>query len=383
MRRAGIVCEGHRRARTRRIAGRGLLAAAALLSLAGCQEALLGSEPSVAIAPQIEAGPGVIYSLPKALLPVTLARAPSPSSPSGYAIDMQFGAPIVFPDQAFTFNLAYAVDSYSSDTVRIKTSADGLLQQISTSSKDERQAVAGSLVALAGELAKAAATAAAPGFGVPGVFGPSLQVDSAPAPVRPFELTVLVDPYDPEMSEKVAEQLFDAGGEGVTLSLVASPISGETRSAEDIRAFCAVGACYRRPAPVTLKVYDDATRTSVQKTTILPNGGVVGRLDFERRAFVENKATANFDNGMLVEIFYEDPSSSAAIANAPVNLVKDIVSIPAAAFGAQTSQIDQQRELLAAEQNLINQRIQFLEAQEKLRQARAEADAAQATAAAE
>lgn len=332
--------------------------------LAGCQEVLLASDPAPRLDPAVETRPGVIYSLPKALLPVTVTRAESPDTPSGYAISLAFGPPIIFPDQAYTFTLAYQIDGMSSDAVSVRTSGDGLLESISTTSRDERAAVAGGVVALAGEIAKAAATLAAPVGPVAGAPLPGLQLEVAPPPLRPFSITLLVDPYDPDLNVKLTEALIGLDVDGVSLSLVDAAFPGERRPPEEIRAFCESGACYRRAAPVALVVTDAATQTSMTRTTILPNNGVVGRIDFERRAFVENRASALFDQGMLVEVAYDDPSSAAAAANAPVNLVRDIVSIPAAALGASRNRLDEERALLEAEERLLRQRAALLQAQQ-------------------
>ena len=282
------------------------------------------------------------------------------------------GPPVVYPDQNYTFTLAYLTDSFSTDKVAVKTTGDGLLKSISTTSRDERAAVAGSLVALAGELAKAAATFSSPGSVLALEAAPRVQSGFAPPPVAvPFKQTLLVDPYDPELSAKVSDALRSAGVDGVSLRLAPSSLPSESRTPEEIRAFCQTGACYRRVAPVTLRVEDDATQTAMERITILPNNGVVGRLDFERRSFVENKAVALFDQGMLVEISYDDPSTAAAVANAPVELVRDIVEIPASAFGAGRARLDAERQLLQAEEALLRQEIALLKAQAEYQAAQA------------
>lgn len=350
-------------------AARAGAALAGLLALSGCQDAILASDP----APMTErmARPGVIYSLPTALLPVTIERARSDSTDSGFAIAMTFGAPLIIPDERHTYTMAYQVDSMSSDEITVKTGGDGLLQSISTSSRDESASVAGSVVALAGELAKAAATFAAPGVVAGPVFAPRVQAGAAaPPPAQPFRIDLLIDPFDPSLTRKVADELAALGYGGVVLELVRGAEGGERRTIEELQAFCATGACYRRAAPVALRVYDEATFTSVERTTLMPNNGVVGRLDFERRAFVENQAEALFDNGMLVEVSYNDPSSSAAVAAAPVDLVASIVEIPARAFGAQTSQLEEERRLLAARQGLLEQQIRLLETERRLEASR-------------
>ncbi|MEL6977223.1 MAG: hypothetical protein AAGM38_00900 [Pseudomonadota bacterium] len=345
-----------------------MIAAAALMGAAGCQEALLASDPAPMPDPAA-ARPGVIYSLPTALLPVTIERGQSADAPSGLAISLSFGAPLIIPDERHTYTLAYQVDTMSSDEITVKTGGDGLLQSISTSSRDESANVAGSVVALAGELAKAAAVFGAPGASAGPVIASRVQTTSF-APPQPFRVDLLIDPFDPALSQKISDELLTLGHSGVSVELTRGRVGGETRSVEALRAFCAIGACYRRAAPVSLRVYDDATQTSMERTTLMPNNGVVGRLDFERRAFVENQASALFDNGMLVEVTYNDPSSAAGAAAAPVDLVASIVEIPARAFGAQTSQIEEERRLLAAQQSLLEQQIRLLETERRLEESR-------------
>lgn len=362
--------------------GLAVLAATAVLGLSGCGggDPLFEAFPAPTSAEDAafleqarepeDAPSGIVYSLPKALLPLTLTRAPDPNAGGAPSLDMSADRLIITPDPDYTFTLNYEHDSVSADKVTVHTTADGLLTLVATTSRDESAGVATGIISLAGEIAKGISTGpigAAIGA-APAAAGRLQTLGPRPTP---FEVTILVDPTSPNLEQEVDDALRLYGIEGVRVKAVGMEHVGEKRTPEQLRAYCRYGACYRRSAPVRLEAYDAATRTGVTLTTTVPNHGVIGRLDFMRRSFVENQATAEFEAGMLTKVTYIDPSETNAIANAPVDMARSIFAIPGAILDSQTDDLKAQKELLDARESLLRQQTELLEAERKYREAKA------------
>jgi len=58
--------------------------------------------------------------------------------------------------------------------------------------------------------------------------------------------------------------------------------------------------------------------------TVAPRPELVGFLRFNRRAFVQNKTTATFTNGVLTGLSSTDPSSIVGFIMLPTELLKSV-----------------------------------------------------------
>ncbi len=344
---------------------RSIVALALLGGLAGCADEFLQSHeagPHLRAAETAEASPsGVLYSLPAAHVPMTITRGYDGPSPS---LSLEFGEPIVYPDPDHTYVLSYTHDSMSTDEITVQTTPEGLLTLISTTTRDQSHSSALGIVRLVGELAKAASPL---GPGAALLSGPSLQSGGFRERPRPFSLTVVVNPAADDFSTAVTEALEKIGVYDVLVERSPGIPKGEKRSREELAAYCRTGACYRRAAPIAVQAFDRASGIGVINTVLLPNEGAVGRVDFQRRAFVENVATAHFEQGMLTELRYSDPSETAAAVNSPVEVVQSILSIPSAIWQSDSDTLNAERDLLATQGQLLDERARLLEAQERYR----------------
>lgn len=329
---------------------RAVMVMAILLCLGCSGSAVTSTQMSGRVAsPQTD---GLTYYLPKRVLelhvwertlykeiPVTVkGRAALEYEPTGtarYAIVM---ADMLIPDRNYMMRLTYHPEPSFSDHVYVSMTSDGLLTEVSTTTKDESSTI----VAKLAELARVVATA-----GVP-------LTKSRTGLKRPDRLLaiVVVDPTD------AASCQAELGRFGITL--VAQPALQGTDAA------CALepqppctpvcqqaGVCYRPVIPYKVTITPGGAlmgpttnpvpqmiEGGASHMVMLPNRSPVVCYPMNRRPFVESYTHMTFDRGLLATMRSDKPSEIVGFLSIPIDIAKAIVSIPAELFQVRVTHME-------------------------------------------
>ncbi|MDJ0391525.1 hypothetical protein QMO56_25815 [Roseomonas sp. E05] len=296
-----------------------LRAVSVLLSagiLAGCAvvssgETAPGTRPS---------GPGILYSLPRADLVMTLTDR------DGQAV-ITVSQPNYGADNNYSYLLRYNSSPFSHDTVKVELDKDTrLLSLVDVKAEDRTRDV---LI----ELAKAVA-----------LFEAAEQENDQ------VLIKLRVDPADQLSVDRfvaAANRAMSVHGslkfkeKKCAPSSVSLPCSGyeQMRNGAGLRldvvrpqpyfaapADCTVGICYRVAMPYRLSV-SFANGVSQEEQVYLPNAMPPVAIDVSRSAFVTSTTKLTFQNGMLATKEFDKPSEALAIASTPVEIAKAVLTV--------------------------------------------------------
>jgi hypothetical protein len=311
---------------------------AAAAALTGC--AIVGSQ-----SPDPNTPPsGLLYHLPKAVLPVELVAR-------GGALELRVQAPRQVVDPQQRYLLKHPVNVFSSDNVKIDYDTSGLLlSKLTIDSTDETLAVLKE-VARASAIGRAeAAEAEGEEVLASGDFDPDVAFDIGGNAKLMSSLhlalqrhvgqwtaqcarTDIKDDKDkpaPEncaMAGKLAPKL--ARGES-PLRISAVPMATLQKTTEKkpdaLLADCSIGLCYRgqQPFVLTLEVGDLFSRSTV---LMLPNLSPPIALALDRAPFVKTEHTVEFQaNGTLKSVDTKRPSSALQLVSWPLDVYKAVLS---------------------------------------------------------
>lgn len=273
--------------------------------------------------------------------------------------NVTIGTPVMLPDPSRTYALCYNPSAFSDDDLTIKGSASGLLSEIAITADDRADDVVRKVAEGVVEVAKLASLVGTPG----------LRSQSDPTGTRTrddlalctgeknFAFSVLIDPTNVTQSKEViAKALRDRGVPQSCLTFDAQDVPQSNGTAapvfddpSEVTRLCSQGACYRRAWPVVFTVTEKSTSQGSSFVAQIPNSGPIGVVDFKRALFVKVEASAKFDQGMLTSFTYKKPSEVLAVASLPVDVLKSLVSIPTAAFETQAGQLEAAAELVTAQ----------------------------------
>ena len=288
----------------------------------------------------------------------------------------------VTPDAENTYRLVYDHDMASHDTIEIKTSPSGLLESISTTTRDKTSELVKEAIDVAGDAAVFLATQAT--YRLPQI---SPQIAQAPTAngcsgELDFSATFLMDPVKdmgPASYKEIEHRLNALSSTQNSCFSVkvydsnlryAKPLSTKATCNSSNSSDSSNYPCifYRRLGTLFVEV----THAGLDELTGLvmievPQAGPIGAVEIGRRAFVENIAEVEFENGMLKRIKYDDPSQTMAIASAPFDFLRAIFSIPAEIVNTKSSIINSQASRLTAQAALIDAQVKLEEARAKIR----------------
>lgn len=298
--------------------------------------------------------------------------------------DATVGVPQVIADPLRTYALCYNGNIFSDDEIEVKTTAAGLLSEVTVSADDRTDDVVRKLAEGLVEVAKLTSVG-----GLSGTLGflrkASAEDLNAPrCDTKDYNITLLVDPTDQDGTQGLIESALAGLGLGTLEdeedgedgprtgegcidykelnALLRTPTNGSSTSPlnpleeADLDNLCSQGACYARTAPVAFNVTETSTGMGANFLAELPNQGPVGVVSFARGTFVKIDAKATFSNGMLTAFSYKKPSSALAVASLPVDILKSIVSIPSAAFETKNGAVEAQAALLSSQAELLSAR---------------------------
>lgn len=277
----------------------------------------------------------LMYALPTAKVLVTIE-----GNADGV---VTMAAPTInyYPDTENFYVLEYAHNEFADDTFTFERDPKTLLlKTIATVSKDKTADLVPLVTATLTEFKKAKDALASNASKIAGIDKEKKDEEK----YTPFKFTLEVDP-DREVScsekpgahldclhNRLASTLAALNKENeekkwklaFKMDMLALPHTSETVDTLQ----CATKVCFRTPHPFKLILTSNLSdRTDVTETVLmLPNQGLIGSIDFTRHAFVENKVTAEFDNGMLKKLIVEDPSEVAGFLKLPSSILQLVVA---------------------------------------------------------
>lgn len=316
-------------------------------SLSGC--AIVRSLPDDPAA----ASTGLVYHLPKAVLPVELVETTS-------AIVLRVQPPRVVADPAHRYLLHHPVNAFSGDNLKIEVDpATQLLSKITMDSTDQSLAVLTELAKLRAigraELSTGGTDEVVlanghldPDADAPGAARRNSELTARLqaallARMTQLKATDCAPPAATDDKCKAVNALLpglmqaDARKETV-VTVAALPLGAEPASAASApsqatapsppAADCQRGICHRslRPYEVTL-----AIGSAYQHSTLLmlPNGTAPVALPLERAAFVKTEHTVEFEAGQIKSLDTKRPSSALALVKWPLDVYQSVLQATA------------------------------------------------------
>ncbi|WP_092869313.1 hypothetical protein [Hyphomicrobium facile] len=136
------------------------------------------------------------------------------------------------------------------------------------------------------------------------------------------------------------------------------------------------GVFYRPRIPFTVLLFLNANRGSAQakakwelrgsEVVELENVSPILAIDVERAFFAERKTTVMFDQGALTNVCVFKTSELVQFVDVPLEIAKSMVALPANIIQVQIDQTAGQRNLLAAQNQLMQAEVRRLQAEQAL-----------------
>lgn len=292
------------------------------------------------------------------------------------------------PDTSTRYLLQPQSSAFRSDTFKMTTTASGLLQTANVEQKDETGEV---LVSLARSIAAwSGPVASATGVEMESLDSSfkGLVVGSSRCQAlawEPRKLEFVIDPADAAEWSRISERISASArvpGVGLAdpeifnyvLSLAGHSTTMMSRDSGLAARQSGAGIFYRRERPLVVNIdLDDGGdgRHSIGNVMLLvPNGAPVDALDMEATAFVTNKSTFGFSNGMLVSVDNARPSPATAIVSVPWKISEATLEQVSKLLTLRIEVTRNEKSLAAEEAALLEQLKAILEAQQALDQAR-------------
>jgi len=261
---------------------------------------------------------GVIYFLPRQLHMVELTRNQS------CVTALKMTASALVPDTKFKFIIQPNVNHFRDDTLNLKTTPTGLLS--STASISD-----GKLDDIIVDIAGAVATA--------GITGPA----SGPAVTcKPVKSVGIYDLSKKNVRASLIAEAkvldFDIRFENGLDMIDTTVLDNELKTSLEAKK----GIFYRRPVSYTAAV--SCTGTSNCNPEIinlnLPQGGPIGYIIPNGSSLSEESDTLTFQNGLLTDWNTVRKSPVAEVAKLPIEIAKEIITVPNSLLTLRTENIN-------------------------------------------
>ena len=269
------------------------------VSFSGCSLAVLESSHSPN--GQVSQPGSIGYFLPKGLVHFSVTG----SQAQGWTI---VASSKIVPDRGQFYTLTYNASPLSDDQVKINVSTEGLLESIDVTVADKT----GDIIVKLAQLAKEAAKLSA--LGLEG---------RAPKP-KELVLDQDIDPDNSEELKNLNEKLKIFG-----LKAIIDPLGHDMQINSGPRENR--GVYYRPLIPyrVTISTLEGAEKMVCKSEILsLPNGAPIMAVDVTRACLVTKVTKLTFDKGTLKAVDINKPSEVSALVDIPINVVKEVVSIP-------------------------------------------------------
>jgi hypothetical protein len=272
--------------------------------------------------PAANGSAGIAYMLPRALLPVELVY-------DGSSLELRITAPVLVGDVDHTYALERSGNIFSSDNVTVTVeAATGLLSAIDVKSEDNT--IPAIVRLISGLKAEAGADAVTTVVVFRGLFDPGWAVDRVNAFNRD-----LSDAAEKHVGRLVKENSCDKQGAPqacIAINALAADVKaakfkvnvegavGEPHKLAD----CGAGFCYRINVPHVVTLSGPGTTNSA--VFGLPNRSPTFVMPLERWAFVKTTHDVKFEGGVFKSIATDRPSSAFAVASAPLDIAKAVLT---------------------------------------------------------
>jgi hypothetical protein len=361
---------------------------------------------------------------------VTVNNVPAPTPKNEVAPDaepsLQFTVTVkgnqIIPDTSKTYFLEYFPENSSDDEVSISVNSNQLLQTNSAKSTDDSGKAVVMVAKLIGEVAKLVAT-----HGLGGVN--TFAMISEPNPAKPPEKTYVcklkpttIETFlDPSANPKTPYTLAALNNlvhtHGLPLDFKITPVSKASTSGgeastpvnKDSNSLPDAKTCQHKwgswiddectgiffrasvPYQLTVSVNQDSKfdpleesqsdkaktadkltscltpESSTRDLTILaPNDGPVFSVDVSRAMLVTKKTDLTINDGMLAKIDVNKPSQLVAGLQIPLDIVKELASVPADILTLRIKRYQDEGNLTKAQVELLSQEIQKIKENKEL-----------------
>jgi hypothetical protein len=356
---------------------RGLVLAAALASLlAGCK--IVDTQPIRMANGQLCQTALGAYFLPKSNIKITITQGDAALPPKFTLND-----PTPTADRNQIYCLDYLGSPLAEDTVNVIREDLGTLARITSIADDKSKAIA--LKAL--QIGLIAATG-----------NPDVELRDADFGTLGTEQLLISHDFDPFDRPKLAEINTVLGSvygycltvDGHTLpsahtqSYCSAPrnyeIKRQTSSPDEPSALANLeeanrGILYRPNQTFQLLVFRRPPKSYgvwklyQTKQVEMPNIAPIFSIGVDRTMFVKRTTTLEFENGVLKNIFIEKPSEALEFVEIPLRVVQALVKVPAEIVKVRIAATNNQKQIIEAQQGLIQNQLAAVEAANALRSA--------------
>lgn len=314
----------------------------------------------------------------------------------------------VIPDTGKTYFLEYFPENSSDDEVSISVNSNQLLQTNSAKSTDDSGKAVVMVAKLIGEVAKLVATNGLGGVTTYPMISETNPVEPSKktyvCKLKPTTIETFLDPSSNPSTPYTLEALNNlVHAHGLPLDFTITPVSKTSNSLPDAKSCqhkwgswfddeCS-GIFFRASVPYQLTVsvnqdskfdpleenQSDKAKTadkltscltpesSTRNLTILaPNDGPIFSVDVSRAALVTKKTDLTITDGMLTKIDVNKPSQLIAGLQIPLDIVKELASIPADILTLRIKQYQDEGSLTKAQVELLSQEIQKIKENKEL-----------------
>jgi len=272
------------------------------------------------------------------------------------------------PDPDARFLAQHASSAWRDDQLTLSVSPTGLLNSASAVATDQTGQV---ILSLVQAFAGARVGSGSPPFKSLRLRPTEDKRDPAQA-CSPYKTTQVFDPtrLDEVEAAKVALSHASAGFQLCVAGLKADTIRAELKDTVP-------GFAYRASLPVrvtlagsfapTPDVCAPAANTEAASLVAhVPDASTLFVTPVTAGAFTKVSNKHTFKDGMLVEVSLDKPSMAAAIASLPVEILKALVSIPAAIIKLRVDYESQSAALATSQANVLKAQVDLLNAQKAL-----------------
>jgi len=309
---------------------------------------------------------GHVYSLPKAFARIEMSRAKS-----GEVVTETFkvGKLIFASDERHTYSLHHIKNVLFDDHVIFKTTASGLLDEVSVTTTDRTRDIVKKILELVEGVAKLSAASV--------VLGEKEKKAGDPL----FNLVATIDPTNQSDINRVNERLKRLGENKLSLRMrriVPTWASGKYQANQEQTAKCMAEICYRIAVPYVLemmKVHPTGQKAAVvSEMVVVPDPYVIASIKVRRGMFVKKVTKLDFSNGILVGTDINYPSELKGFIDIPVDIVNTLVALPSAILDFKITNKQDDTKLINAQRSQIEAEQKLIEAQKELLEKQAEAN---------
>ena len=273
---------------------------------------------------------GIAYALPLGLVVISAAWDGKQDS----APKITFGDTQILPDPTARFRARGVWNSLADDRL-VMSVENGLLASVNATNKDQTGAAIGKVVEIAVEAAKAVTLVTRTGK------------DLTP-PSAAYDRTIVFDPFKGGQDE-----IFAALGLVVDVRPFGEPSFEPTGSLSGAKVSetCDHSLCYRDPVAVSIRVTDFSGNVR-EIVTLVPDQRVTSGIDVARSTCVEANTALTFTKGMLTQVDLTRPSPVVGCLEIPLQVLQRIVQVPGELLKFETGNIDAERALIEAQNQL-------------------------------